>query len=538
MDQEEKPKLKNIKGLSLSLSGNSTENEKQSFEENPKSSGLPEKSPALTSGVNNNKESSEKTDADTGNKDILEKTLKLSLGNSKPTAVNNEVKSSTPRFDQTIKLKLGNKQAGASTVEVTQKDESDKHLIEKTIKLQPNIVNTNPSLKAVKDNIAENQKDPNSRLSSIIDKTIKLRVNSDKDPAEEPQKSSVSELAKTLKLKFKNESSASNTENEPALPKTEANSLSDLTSTLKLNKIVKNTEDSADKEEKQNISNTVKLKMPESRNVESATSILTKTLKLKKDFLNSGDNSKKENNNPSLPSISATKDVSSSKIIQLKPTIKPDEEKVDPLKTQTIKIKIAKDNTVKIPKINLEEKQSENKESEKEDLATTRKISLTKDLPAIDNNTIKIEHEEQSKIYGTIKIDKKDQVIEREEPVKLGLKQEKEEINVDDIVITEDDDDITEKMNTEKPISSQANKSEKTVPDLDELKDVLEDLKRAKNNKLKSKSTVSQKAIKEDAVIIEEESSTSIFSISLCSATLLGIIVFLYFTITSYFSIT
>ena len=264
------------------------------------------------------------------------------------------------------------------------------------------------------------------------------------------------------------------------------------------------------------------------------SSALSNTIKLKSNF--------KKGAGGVASGKGQVKDVTSSKLIQLKPSVKSDNKGINPLNTNTIKIKVAGSapKNKDVENKNISDKDIKLSDSEDEiKVIPENDVNHSQDLPSVDDESIKAELDQQSRIFETIKLKREisDAAAKIEVPPVISKEGENKEqkFSIDDVVIQEDDElkEQTEEE-TKKPLALKENKkspSAKTevVPDISELKSVLDDIK----NTRKKKKTENTEKTEFDGVSIEEESSVSILTLVLSGVTLFSVVAALYFIITS-----
>ena len=384
-----------------------------------------------------------------------------------------------------------------------------------------------------------------------IDKTLKLginkTVNSEVNKPDEHKSTPISKidsnsseekssgvLAKTLKLKLRGKSatgevSSINTDAKKtifkntlklksSLGKTPSQQTSSITAkTISLNR-KQTTADAISSGI--NPEKTIKLKTPGVKKGLSDSNSFTKTLRLKKDLPGL--------NNLKTATINTVK-ITNEKVIKLRPAIS-NTVKLDPLATQTIKIKpiaVSASETIKIPAV-------------VPDFATkTVKIS-----PAI-SETVKI----PATTSATVKIPVKDTQITDEVP-NINIPEENIEKIVDlpsvDSKATQEElneqamfDGLSLNADLEQnEVPKAKSKKESKVPELSDLKGVLDNLKNAKKDKIQ-KSVEKKKGVNVSTdTKITQNKKTSFVAIAIASVTLFALVGFFYLMLTSYLTIS
>ncbi|MCF7790653.1 MAG: hypothetical protein K9L78_01835 [Victivallales bacterium] len=431
--------------------------------------------------------------------DDVEKTSKLKMTSDKEEQSLDKNTKAEP--EKTLKLKPDSKQVKHK--EEDSKTQKAKSTHDETVKLKREKNGTAEEDKNVKDQIAEH-----SKTSAGSDKSLNLKLNKKDDKSSAEQRKSSESLKRTIKLKSLSKKTYAGKQPGHLT-----------TNTIKLSP--KKTDDKRKSSSDSEKEKTIKLKTPEKK--DPNLSNLSKTLKLKKNTNKKEIEDKAEGD--VISTVSSTKDISPSKVIKLKTTVD-EEKKVDPMSTQTIKIKSAKPDTDKKP-----EKKTDKKESA-EPVENTAKVSLdkTEDLPSIDEGTQKQELEKKTKLFES----KKEEPEEKQPEKTLKLKPQKTE-----------PERRKPELKKEKDETVKDNKdAEKTTapPDLGDLKNVLNDFKEEKEQKVKksiAKSAEKKKQeVKGRVESTEEEQTTSFFTVAVGAATVIALSIVLYFVLSSYLFIS
>jgi hypothetical protein len=435
-----------------------------------------------------------------------EKTIKLHL----PSSKKNGLPIINP--DKTVKLKLPVTEKGKEGVSKQTETVEEKKEVKTPLKVG-SAVNKESEVKTEKEiNEAASVDVDKKKTLGDLGKTLKMKLGSKSSSSGNSLKGTASSglgLKNTLKLK----SSLGNKSSQNA---------SDITEKTMNLKRTQTTSDSIASDDKER---TIKLKIPVTKNNLNESNILNKTLKLKKSLPGLSNSS---SNNKPANDISVTKTVTNldENVIKLKSVSKKDGT-LDPLATQTIKIKpvaTSPTKTVKIPAVT-----SESQISDTVNITDSAKVSNTIVMPMPD-------------VSGKQKSSQNDEIIALEKNIEetvdlpsIDSQATQEELNAQTQMFEglSLNEEPTAKKETEKEQPKKTG-----VPDLGDLKGVLDDLKNAKKEKVQK--TVEKKTAAKNTgknIDITQNKKASVVAIAVASATLLALVGVLYFALTSYLTI-